>query len=96
MPVVDAVGRLVGIVTEFALLAIAYDHKVSSETVAEHMTTDVLTINADDPVSKAADLCIAHRVRRVPVMENGQLVGLIARRDVLKALHREQLTQTAC
>lgn len=91
LPVVDGEGHLVGILTEFALLAIAYDAKVCSDTVLDHMTTDVLTVDAHEPVHKVADLCIVHRVRRVPVMENGRLVGLIARRDVLKALHAEQL-----
>lgn len=87
LPVVDESGNLSGIVTEYALLAIAYDHDVADDTVAEHMTTDVLTIEADQSLSQAADLCIAHRIRRAPVMENGQLVGLISRRDVLKSLY---------
>jgi CBS domain-containing protein len=87
IPVTDNEGRLVGIVTEFALMAIVYDQKIRQETVSKHMTTEVLTIEADDPISKIADLCIVHRVRRVPVMEQGRLVGLIARRDVLKALY---------
>ena len=50
----------------------------------------MLTINADEPINKVADMCIAHRVRRVPVLENGRLVGLIARRDVLKAMYEAQ------
>ena len=86
LPVTDNEGHLVGIVTEFALLAIVYDNKIRQEPVSEHMTTEVLTIEADDPISKIVDMCIVHRVRRVPVMENGRLVGLIARRDVLKVL----------
>ncbi|MCA9237650.1 MAG: CBS domain-containing protein [Planctomycetales bacterium] len=90
LPVVDEAGRLVGILTEFALLAIAYDDRVSGDTVAQHMTTDVLTVNADDPVSKVADLCIVHRVRRVPVLEGGRLVGLVAHRDVLQAMYKPQ------
>jgi tRNA nucleotidyltransferase (CCA-adding enzyme) len=87
LPVTDHEGHLVGVITEYALLAITYDHEVSGETVAKHMTTEVLTIDVDDPINKAADLCIIHRVRRVPVMESGHLVGLISRRDVLKAIH---------
>ncbi|MEN0110224.1 MAG: CBS domain-containing protein, partial [Planctomycetota bacterium] len=61
LPVVDGGGKLVGILTEFALLALAYDHDITGQTVAEHMTHDVLTVDADDPVNKVADLCIVHR-----------------------------------
>ncbi len=91
LPVTDNEGHLVGIVTEFALLAIVYDEKIRQETISEHMTADVLTIEADDPISKIADMCIVHRVRRVPVMENGRIVGMISRRDVLKALYEAKV-----
>jgi len=56
LPVCDDQDRLIGI-TEYAMLAIAYDDKIQSETVAQHMTTDVLSVNLDDPISKAADIC---------------------------------------
>jgi CBS domain-containing protein len=87
LPVVDENERLVGIVTEFALLATAYDDSIASESVDKHMTTDVLTVDVEDAVRKVADLFIVHRVRRVPVMDNGRIVGLISRRDVLKAVY---------
>jgi len=90
LPVTDSEGQLIGIVTEFALLAIAYDDKIRDEKVAQHMTTKVLTVEADDSIRKVADLCIVHRVRRVPVVENGRLIGLISRRDVLSALSNSQ------
>lgn len=95
LPVTNEGGELVGIVTEFALLAIAYDQRISNDTVANHMTHDVLTVDVDAPVRKAADLCIIHRVRRVPVMENGKLAGLISRRDVLKAIYEEDYAACA-
>jgi CBS domain-containing protein len=88
LPVVDADGRLVGVITEFAMLAMVYDQSVQCQSVANHMTREVITVDATDPVSRIADLCIVHRVRRVPVMCDGRLVGLIARRDVLQALYR--------
>jgi CBS domain-containing protein len=87
LPVVDENGRLVGIVTEFALLATAYDDTIAKDSVAQHMTTDVLTIDVNDPIRKVADLFIVHRVRRAPVMDKDRLVGLISRRDVLKAVY---------
>jgi len=89
-PVCDDEDRLVGVITEYALLAIVYDDKIQSERVAQHMTSDVLSIDIDDPISRAADLCIAHRVHRVPVLHNGHLAGLISRRDVLKSLYEAE------
>lgn len=86
LPVVDECGLLVGIVTEFALLATAYDDRVAGDSIANHMTTDVLTVDVNDPVRKVADLFIVHRVRRVPVMDKGRIAGLISRRDVLKVV----------
>jgi CBS domain-containing protein len=50
------------------------------------MTRELITVDMDDPLSRVADLCIVHRVRRVPVTKNSRLVGVIARRDVLRAL----------
>ncbi len=90
LPVTDREGQLLGIVTEFALLAIAYDDKVQGDTVGQHMTTELFTVGPNDPINKVADLCLLHRVRRVPVAENGRLLGLISRRDVLKSLYEAQ------
>ena len=87
LPVVDHQGHLVGVITEFALLAMVYDRSVQDHSVAQHMTREVISVDADDPLGRIADLCIVHRVRRLPVMKEGRMVGLIARRDVLKALH---------
>lgn len=92
LPVVDDDGRLVGVITEFALLAIAYDRRVTNHTVGQHMTREVITVDADDPLSRVADLCIVHRVRRLPVLKDGRMVGLIARRDVLRALVEQPTT----
>ena len=86
LPVIDQAGHLVGVITEFALLAVAYDQRVKNHTVSEHMTTELITVNFDDPIRRVADLCIVHRVRRLPVLKDGRLVGIIARRDVLRAL----------
>jgi CBS domain-containing protein len=86
LPVIDDDGHLVGVITEFALMAIAYDRRVKDHTVSQHMTRDLITVDVDDPISRVADLCIVHRVRRVPVIQEGRMVGVIARRDVLRAL----------
>jgi CBS domain-containing protein len=62
---------------------------VKNHTVSQHMTREVIAADINDPVNWIADLCIVHRVRRVPVMRDGRLIGVIARRDVLRALVEE-------
>ncbi len=86
LPVIDDDDRLVGVITEFALLATAYDRRIKDHTVSQHMTRDLITVEVDDPIGRVADLCIVHRVRRLPVIKEGRMVGVIARRDVLRAL----------
>ena len=88
LPVVDSEGHLVGILTEFALLALAYDHEIANQTVAEHMTSEVLTVDVATPVNKIADQFIVHRVQRLPVIREGRLAGLVSRRDVLESLYQ--------
>ena len=91
LPVTDEEEKLVGIVTEFALLAVAYDDRVADDQVSSHMTTDVLAVEAEDAINKVVDMFIVHRVRRVPVLKGGRLVGLISRRDALRALYASQV-----
>lgn len=90
LPITDEAGRLVGIITEFALLAMAYDKNVQSDPVERHMTRDVITVSATDSLSRITDLFILHRVRRLPVVKDGRLVGLVSRQDVLAALSSQQ------
>lgn len=90
LPVVDGEGRLAGIISEFALLAIAYDRGVMNDSIANHMTTEVLSVKVDDPIRKVADQFIVHRVRRMPVLEQGRLAGVISRCDVLQAVYETQ------
>ena len=94
LPVVDTNGQLVGIITEFALLAMAYDVDVRQERIRKHMTTEVISVNPDDPIRKVADTCIIRRVHRVAVVEEGRVIGLISRRDVLKGIYEN--TMQAC
>jgi CBS domain-containing protein len=91
LPVVDENGQLVGIITEFALLATAYDIEVRQEKILKHMTRELFAVEPDDPIRKVADLCIMHRVRRIPVVKDGRLLGLISRRDVLKGIYENTL-----
>ena len=64
LPVTDDDGRLVGVITEFALLAVAYDQRVKNHTVSQHMTRELITVDverSDQPRGR-----LVHRAPRSP------------------------------
>jgi CBS domain-containing protein len=67
--------------------ALAEHYTKSHGLVAKDiMTTRVVTIPSDASVDEAADLMERHRVKRLPVVRSGLLVGIIARADLVRAL----------
>ncbi len=84
MPVVDEEGHLVGIISEFQLLETLYSPEVREMPVRDVMTKDVLTVKSNMMLSDAASLMVAHRIRRLPVVDDGKIVGIVSRRDLLK------------
>lgn len=60
--------------------------KATGTTVAEVMTTTLIIIRPDAPLEAAAALLDQHKIRRLPVMEEGRLVGIVSRGDLVKTL----------
>jgi len=87
MPVVDADGRLAGVVTEFDIIA------KEGRTVADIMTTDVVTISEDTDAETVAQILTSRRVRRLPVVRDGQVVGIVSRSDLVRLF---ALTRWSC
>lgn len=77
MPVVDAEGRLIGIVSEGDVIA------KQGRTVADIMTRQVVTVGEDTPAAEIAALMAARNIKRVPVMQGGRLVGIVSRADIV-------------
>ncbi len=102
LPVVDPVGRVVGMLTEADLLTRAVLPELDDastghserglpvgSTVADLMSRDVIGVRPTDPLAKAARLMDKARVRRLVVVGDGfTLQGIISRRDVVAALAR--------
>ena len=63
--------------------------KAAAATVADMMTAPAVTVEADDPTRKAARLIAESGHNRLPVEEEGRLVGIVTRADVLRALAAE-------
>lgn len=109
LPVVDADGGLIGMITEGDLLRrtelgtarhrpwwlefLAGPGKVADDYVQSHahnadevMTTDVVTASPGDSLEDVVQLMSKRRVKRLPVVDDGRLVGVVARSDLLRAL----------
>lgn len=82
VPVVEG-RRLIGVITDRDLVIRGYAEKRSGSTsVEEVMTRNVETISPDATVEEAAKLMARHQIRRLPVVENGELVGVVAIGDL--------------
>ena len=86
-------GALVGILSErdYSRKVILLDRGSKETSVAEIMTEDLVTVEPATSVTDAMELMTERRVRHLPVLEDGELVGLISIGDVVKAVIADQL-----
>ncbi len=89
-PVIDKRGELVGMLTERdclqSVVTAGYHGESSGGSVAEFMTTDVVTVDATVSLLDIAQLFVTTAYRRFPVLVEGRVVGVISRRDVVRAV----------
>jgi CBS domain-containing protein len=102
LPVVDAKGALVGMVSEGDLLwhrvptdptAHLWRHLENSSerrpgTVREVMSARPVTATPDADVADIAEVMLRHNVRSVPIVDDRDVVGIVSRRDILRAAVR--------
>jgi CBS domain-containing protein len=120
VPVVDATGALLGIVSEGDLVRrrdIDRDDRASwwlqivaegedlapeilayirskDRVVRNVMTREVVTVEEETPLAEIARLLEEHRIKRVPVVRQGKIVGIVRRADLVRALlHEEEATE---
>ena len=75
--------RLVGIFTERdTVRALAASEHAPSQSVTAWMTADPLTVTPDETVERALKIMLEHDFRHLPVVENGEVVGVVSIRDV--------------
>lgn len=81
-------SALAGIITERDILrAAAKGVDLAEEQVADWMTPDPDTVGPEIPVDEVAEWMLAAGYRHLPVMEDGELLGIASIKDVLWALH---------
>lgn len=69
------------------------DYKsVMNLKVADLMAAKAISVTSDMPILKAASIMVKHRFRRIPVADDGKLVGMLSLGDVHKALFKQAVT----
>jgi CBS domain-containing protein len=100
LPVVDADGRLIGMLTDRDLVLellgshlqlgapahLPTGHPGRRRTVRDIMTRQVMCVSPDQPLAEAASLMSHKDVDRVPVVQDGRLVGFLTRGDIVRKL----------
>jgi CBS domain-containing protein len=86
MPITERDGSVVGIVSELDLIrALRAGKPLETITAADVMTTEVVGVDVDAPVEEVMEILDSKHIVRLPVVEDGKLVGVISRPDVLRA-----------
>jgi CBS domain-containing protein len=80
MPVLDEAGAVIGIVSEADVIG------KRGATVGEIMTPEVVAVAEGTPIERIAALMAEKKVKRVPVVADGALVGMVSRADIVRAL----------
>ncbi|HEY5807052.1 MAG TPA: CBS domain-containing protein [Povalibacter sp.] len=85
-------GELIGIISErdYARKVILKGRSSADTPVRDIMTSPVVTIGPDDAVHNCMEIMTQKRIRHLPVIERGKVVGMISIGDLVKAVIEEQ------
>jgi len=91
LPVMQG-GRLAGIISErdYARKVILMGRKSTETTVGTIMSSPVIHVSPQNTVNDCMQLMTDKRIRHLPVVDNGQLIGVISIGDCVKAVIDEQ------
>jgi len=103
VPVVDGDDRLVGIISEKDILIMAYhkitdtdDEVMNSRKISNVMTSEVVSFRPEDNLADICQCFMSSPFRRVPILDDGKLVGLISRKDIVSfAFSKRQVANQA-
>jgi CBS domain-containing protein len=93
MPICGEDNRLKGMLTDrdIVVKAIAQGKDPSSTTVGEFAEGKPVTIGADDSVDEALQTMTEHKVRRLPVIDGHDLIGIVSQADLARNIDEEKV-----
>ncbi len=89
LPVLDDSGNLIGIITEADIISkVNRDGLLNQDglRVSDIMSRQVMTVTEETPVSEIATLLTDRKIKRVPVVRQDRLVGIVSRGDIVHAV----------
>jgi CBS domain-containing protein len=89
LPVIDDHGRLVGMISEYDALNLLLEPPSEVGLVApvvNYMSRDVVSIPLDTPLDAVAHMLQTSGVRRLPIVDEGRVVGIVSRRDLIRVV----------
>ncbi len=84
LPVVNDDMTLAGIISEKDVLCLLSDLEDESAKVEDFMTKDVVSFEQNEDLIAICECLVNNNFRRVPIVAEGKLVGIISRRDIIK------------
>jgi len=90
LPVVDDDGNVVGVLSEYDIIS------RQGTTAADIMSTQVISVTEETDAEEVAHLLTNRRIRRVPILADGKLVGIVSRSDLMRLFMMTRWTCEAC
>ena len=88
LPVVDDDNKLIGIVSEIDLVNMTLDGNAEDTMVEDVMVTEIVSFGPDAQLAELVQSFSKNRLRRVPILDNGKVIGIVSRRDILREMLR--------
>jgi len=77
-------GQLVGVLTEEDILGLLYDQEYLPGCVGSYMSRDIVSFDIEDDFSDVCECLIHSPYRRVPILREGRLAGMVTRGDLIR------------
>ena len=86
--VVDDDDMVQGMISEFDVMNLAFDGHAMETTAGEAMSTHLISFPPEASIEELVSCCVSRRIRRIPIVKEGKLVGIVSRRDILREIHK--------
>jgi CBS domain-containing protein len=92
LPICDSNKQIKGMLTDrdIVVQVVALGKDPSQTRAQELEIGEVVTLRPDDSIQRACELMAQYQIRRLPVVENGQVVGMVSQADLVKNMSADQ------